>query len=200
MATVAFSSITGSSSISKKAQNLKTTSNPQQALEQLAARKEKLAAMPEDKRKTIEEKDKWAKAEARLEGVKVHDDEGKLKKAVKRKEKEKTKSKKEWFVTFHFHRCLSTPNPCSWHTGMSAKSRSRLQWLRSRKKDPTTLLRDMNGEMTSGKGSSRKLVLGSRGNRLARARVNLARKNESFCRPGFSFGRVDRFPRPDICR
>ncbi|KAF9461795.1 surfeit locus protein 6-domain-containing protein [Collybia nuda] len=91
---VAFSSIAGSSS--KKGQHLKTTANPQQALEQLAVRKEKLAAMPEDKRKTIEERDKWERAEARLEGVKVHDDEGRLKKAMKRKEKEKSKSKKEW--------------------------------------------------------------------------------------------------------
>ncbi|PPQ68461.1 hypothetical protein CVT24_005558 [Panaeolus cyanescens] len=94
MTTVAFSSLAGSSS--KKAEKLKTTADPQQALQQLAARKEKLAALPEEKRKAIEEREKWAKAEARLEGVKVHDDEAKLKKAAKRKEKTKEKSKKTW--------------------------------------------------------------------------------------------------------
>ncbi|KAJ7095753.1 surfeit locus protein 6-domain-containing protein [Mycena belliarum] len=90
---VTFSSIAGSS---KKSQHLKTTSNPTQALAQLASRKEKLAAMPEEKRKSIEEKEKWDKAAARLEGVKVRDDEGRLKKAVKRKEKEKGRSKRDW--------------------------------------------------------------------------------------------------------
>jgi glutamyl/glutaminyl-tRNA synthetase len=97
MATISYSSLAGSS---KKGQQLKTTSDPQQALQQLALRKEKLATMPEEKRKAIEDKEKWAKAEARLEGVKVHDDESRLKKAAKRKEKEKSKSKRDWYVLF----------------------------------------------------------------------------------------------------
>ncbi|KAF8801974.1 hypothetical protein BYT27DRAFT_7215681 [Phlegmacium glaucopus] len=66
------------------------------ALQPLASRKEKLAAIPEEKRKVVRDREKWAKAEARLEGIKIHDDESRLKKAVKRKAKEKSKSKKDW--------------------------------------------------------------------------------------------------------
>jgi hypothetical protein len=98
-ANIAFPTIAGTS---KRGQNLKTSSNPTQALEQLAARKEKLASLPEEKRKQIQEHEKWEKAEARMEGVKLHDDESRLKKAAKRKEKEKKKSKKAWYVAFIF--------------------------------------------------------------------------------------------------
>lgn len=96
MTNVAFGNIAGTSSyISKK---LKTSSNPQQALAQLTARAEKLAALPKEKQEMITEKQKWEKAQARLEGEKVHDDASRLKKAVKRKDKDKLKSKKDWSV------------------------------------------------------------------------------------------------------
>lgn len=101
-ATVAFAAVPGSSK--KSHERLKTSSNPTQALSQLAARKEKIAALPEEKRKEIEEREKWQKAEARMEGVKVHDDEGRLKKAAKRLEKVKVKSKKDWYVYFGWKR------------------------------------------------------------------------------------------------
>ena len=92
---VLFSSIADSSS-SNRITKLKTSSNPSQALQQLASRKEKISALPEEKRKQIEEREKWEKAEARMEGVKVRDDEARLKKAARRKEKEKAKGRQAW--------------------------------------------------------------------------------------------------------
>lgn len=75
---------------------MKALSNPQQALAHLEKHNAKLAAMPEEKRKEIEERERWAKAEERARGGKVADEEKTLKKAVKRMEKTKSKSGKEW--------------------------------------------------------------------------------------------------------
>lgn len=75
---------------------LKKISNPSQALAHLEKHNAKIAALPEDKRKEVEERERWAKAEARAAGVKIVDEEKTLKKAVKREEKRKGKSGKEW--------------------------------------------------------------------------------------------------------
>ncbi|WWC72338.1 uncharacterized protein I206_106300 [Kwoniella pini CBS 10737] len=91
------SSSSASASLAKKTKlGLKQLSNPSQALEYLEKHKEHLQSLPEDKRKEAEERERWAKAEERASGAKVADNEQVLKKAVKRKEKAKTKSSQAW--------------------------------------------------------------------------------------------------------
>lgn len=155
---IAFSSIAGAYGSNKKTAHLKTVSNPTQALEQLASRKEKVASLPEEKRKAIEEKEKWEKAEARMEGVKVHDDEGRLKKAVKRKDKQKQKSKKEWYASIPL---LPAPNHFDaaaefMSAGTNERSMSPPAWPRSKKSARTTSLDVTNGGTTRARHPSRR--------------------------------------------
>ncbi|KAL5497871.1 hypothetical protein ACEPAH_2802 [Sanghuangporus vaninii] len=91
---ITFSTLSGTTP--QTAKHLKASSNPAQALTQLQSRLSTLSSLPPEKRKEHEEREKWEKANARVAGVKVHDDPARLAKAVKRKEKEKTKSTKEW--------------------------------------------------------------------------------------------------------
>ncbi|GCB22218.1 ribosomal RNA-processing protein 14 [Aspergillus awamori] len=70
--------------------------DPAAALKAVEAKKAKLAAMDEEKRADIEEKDLWLNAKKRAHGERVRDDTSLLKKALKRKESAKKKSEREW--------------------------------------------------------------------------------------------------------
>lgn len=70
--------------------------DPKGALAKLEAQKKRLAELDDAKRKEVLEKETWLAARRRAEGEKVHNDESLLKKAVKRKDKAKKKSEKEW--------------------------------------------------------------------------------------------------------
>ncbi|SPO01374.1 related to RRP14 - involved in ribosomal RNA processing [Cephalotrichum gorgonifer] len=74
----------------------KGPSDPKTALTKLQNQKKRLAAMDEDKRRDVEEKEAWLTARRRAEGERVRDDETILKKSLKRKERGKKKSEKEW--------------------------------------------------------------------------------------------------------
>jgi hypothetical protein len=78
-------------------------SDPKAALAIVEARKRKEEArqakrgdVDEEGAKERKEREKWSKVEAAAQGVKIRDDEALLKKAAKKKDKIKQKSRKEW--------------------------------------------------------------------------------------------------------
>ncbi|KAK7532929.1 ribosome biogenesis protein Rrp14-C [Phyllosticta citribraziliensis] len=70
--------------------------DPKTALIHAQKKQERLASMDEEKRKEIEEKERWLSAKKKVHGEKVRDDTNLLKKTLKRKDKQKKKSEKEW--------------------------------------------------------------------------------------------------------
>lgn len=66
------------------------------ALRATETKRQRIAGLDEEKRADIEEKDLWLNAKKRAHGEKVRDDTSLLKKTLKRKEKSKKKSEKEW--------------------------------------------------------------------------------------------------------
>lgn len=82
--------------VKDKSGKKKGNSDPKGALAKLEAQKKRLANLDADKRKEVLEKETWLAARKRAEGEKVRNDESLLKKAVKRKERTKKKSEKEW--------------------------------------------------------------------------------------------------------
>lgn len=81
-----------------RSSHFKHLSNPAHALANLQKHDQNLASMSDDKRAEAVEQERWAKALHRAEGGKIVDSERILKKAVKRVEKNKSKSGKEWYV------------------------------------------------------------------------------------------------------
>ncbi|KAH9239313.1 hypothetical protein K456DRAFT_1747093 [Colletotrichum gloeosporioides 23] len=74
----------------------KGPSDPKTALIKIQNQKKRLAALDKEKQADIAEKEQWLIARRRAEGEKIRDDEGALKRAVKRKEQTKKKSEKAW--------------------------------------------------------------------------------------------------------
>ncbi|KAJ6651833.1 hypothetical protein lerEdw1_016429 [Lerista edwardsae] len=76
-----------------------TGKNYKQLLTRLESRKsklEELKAKDEEKAKELEAKMKWTNVLYKAEGVKIRDDEDRLKAALKRKEKRKAQRKRQW--------------------------------------------------------------------------------------------------------
>lgn len=102
----------------------KGPSDPKTALLKVQNEKKRLAALDPEKRKEIEEKETWLTARRRAEGEKIRDDETLLKKAVKRQDRTKRKSEKEWKERKH-----------AVDSGIKARQKKREENIRKRKED-----------------------------------------------------------------
>ena len=74
----------------------KGPSDPRTALLAAQSKQSRLAGLDDGKRADIAEKDVWLNAKKRASGERIRDDTSLLKKTLKRKEKQKKKSEKEW--------------------------------------------------------------------------------------------------------
>jgi len=92
------------------------------ALEAAQKKQNRLSGLDQGKRADIEEKDRWLNAKKRVQGEKLRDNTSLLKKTLKRKDKGKAKSEKEW-----------TDRIQGVQAGKEAKQRKREDNLKKRK-------------------------------------------------------------------
>ena len=74
----------------------KGAQDPQTALQAAQNKEKRLASFDADKRDDISEKDLWLNSMKRAQGERVRDDSSLLKKALKRKERQKRRSEEKW--------------------------------------------------------------------------------------------------------
>lgn len=86
----------GSQLDEKQARKACGPSDAATALKASQAKQNRIDGLDAEKRATIAEKDMWANANSRARGEKVRDDTSLLKKALKRQQKKKSRSEKEW--------------------------------------------------------------------------------------------------------
>lgn len=79
-----------------EARKRKGPQDPKTALQAAEKKQSRLAGLDAEKRADIADKDMWLNAKKRAHGERVRDDTSLLKKALKRKEKQKSKSEKAW--------------------------------------------------------------------------------------------------------
>jgi hypothetical protein len=121
---------------------------PQDPATALLAREKKrlrLAGLDEDKRTDIEEKDLWLSAKKRAHGEKVRDDTNLLKKTLRRKEKAKKKSEKDWATRTEGVR-----------KGQEMKHKKREENIRKRKEEKVSKGSKGSSKGKSGKGGKPK--------------------------------------------
>lgn len=107
-----------SASKGKGPQDVKT------ALEAAEKKQKRISGLDQEKRQDIEEKDRWLNAKKRVQGEKLRDNTSLLKKTLKRKDKGKAKSEKEWDDRIQ-----------GVQAGKEAKQRRREDNLKKRKED-----------------------------------------------------------------
>jgi hypothetical protein len=121
--------------------------DPATALLAQEKKQQRLAELQEEKRADIEEKDLWLNAKKRAHGEKVKDESSLLKKTLKRKEKAKKKSEKEWTARIEAVK-----------TGQEMRQKKREENIKKRREEKTSkgVKGSTKGKSTQGKKSKSK--------------------------------------------